>query len=91
MTGWHYVLIETINKLKVSMRNDREAFILQKKILEGYTLKYVGQQLGVTSERIRQIEHRILRKIRHPSRRKWFLKEPHEDFLTLSRRVPYWK
>ena len=39
--------------------------------LEGgseYTLEEVGQQFGVTRERIRQIEAKALRKLRHSSR-----------------------
>lgn len=34
----------------------------------GRTLEEVGQQFGVTRERIRQIEASVLRKLRHPSR-----------------------
>jgi len=39
--------------------------------LEGgseHTLEEVGQSFAVTRERIRQIEARALRKLRHPSR-----------------------
>ncbi|MEA2538595.1 MAG: polymerase primary sigma factor, partial [Chloroflexota bacterium] len=33
-----------------------------------YTLEEVGKQFAVTRERIRQIEAKALRKLRHPSR-----------------------
>jgi len=34
------------------------------------TLEEVGSAFGVTRERIRQIESKALRKLRHPSRRR---------------------
>ena len=40
------------------------------------TLEQVGQEFGVTRERIRQIEAKALRKLRHPSRSRKF-----KDFL----------
>jgi RNA polymerase primary sigma factor len=35
---------------------------------EQYTLEEVGQKFGLTRERIRQIEGRALRRLRHPRR-----------------------
>jgi RNA polymerase primary sigma factor len=35
-----------------------------------YTLEEVGQQFSVTRERVRQIEAKALRKLKHPSRSK---------------------
>ena len=54
--------------------SDREAKVLRMRFgLNGgkaMTLEEVGQKFGVTRERIRQIEAKALRKLRHPSRRK---------------------
>ena len=52
--------------------SDREAVVLRMRYGIGmptdYTLEEVGQQFGVTRERVRQIEKSGLRKLRHPSR-----------------------
>ena len=54
--------------------NEREARVLQLRFgLEdgrGRTLEEVGRDFGVTRERIRQIEAKALRKLRHPNRSK---------------------
>jgi len=53
---------------------DREARVLKMRFgLDGYramTLEEVGKAFGVTRERVRQIECKALRKLKHPSRRK---------------------
>jgi RNA polymerase primary sigma factor len=53
---------------------DREARVLKMRFgLEEHrsmTLEEVGKEFGVTRERIRQIEAKALRKLKHPSRRK---------------------
>lgn len=60
--------------------SDRESRVLKMRFgLNGgkaMTLEEVGQKFGVTRERIRQIEAKALRKLRHPSRRKRL-----QDFL----------
>jgi RNA polymerase primary sigma factor len=54
--------------------SEREAKVLKMRFgLGGYrsmTLEEVGKEFGVTRERIRQIEAKALRKLKHPSRRK---------------------
>ncbi len=53
---------------------EREADVLRMRfgMFDGrtHTLEEVGQQFGVTRERIRQIENKAIRKLRHPSRAK---------------------
>ena len=52
--------------------NDRERKVIELRfgLIDGRprTLEEVGREFGVTRERIRQIEHKTLAKLRHPSR-----------------------
>jgi len=56
----------------LSTLTDRERRVLQLRFgLEdgrSRTLEEVGREFGVTRERIRQIEAKALRKLRHPTR-----------------------
>lgn len=60
--------------------SEREARVLRMRFGLGgkrpMTLEEVGKEFGVTRERIRQIEAKALRKLKHPSRRKKL-----QDFL----------
>ncbi|NPA31292.1 MAG: sigma-70 family RNA polymerase sigma factor [Chloroflexi bacterium] len=74
---WQEALREQIrNALAVLTDREREVIELRFGLLDGkvYTLEEVGRKFNVTRERIRQIESRALRKLRHPSRR-YFLRE----------------
>ena len=65
----HEQLLNVINQL-----SDREQKVLQLRfgLVDGKprTLEEVGKEFNVTRERIRQIEAKALRKLRHPSRSK---------------------
>jgi RNA polymerase primary sigma factor len=67
------LLKENIEEV-LSALTDREARVLKMRFgLNGgrsMTLEEVGQKFGVTRERIRQIEAKALRKLKHPSKRK---------------------
>ena len=62
---------ETVHEMLASL-SPREAKVLQMRFGIGmntdHTLEEVGKQFDVTRERIRQIEAKALRKLRHPSR-----------------------
>ncbi len=69
-----YVLLREQLDDVLSTLTDREQKVLKLRFgLEdgrARTLEEVGQEFGVTRERIRQIEAKALRKLRHPSRSK---------------------
>ena len=67
------LLRENIEEV-LSALSEREAKVLEMRFgLNGQkpmTLEEVGREFGVTRERIRQIEAKALRKLKHPSKRK---------------------
>ncbi len=69
----HTLLKEQLNEILATL-TDREAEVLKLRfgLIDGkaHTLEEVGQHFNVTRERIRQIEAKALRKLRHPSRSK---------------------
>jgi len=59
----------------LSSLTDREQSVIRRRFGIGedmpHTLEEVGQEFDVTRERVRQIEVKAIRKLRHPSRSKW--------------------
>jgi RNA polymerase primary sigma factor len=70
-TAYRHLLGEKIEEMLATL-TPREARILRLRfgLLNGrsYTLEEVGQKFGLTRERIRQIEGKALRRLRHPRR-----------------------
>lgn len=71
--AWQELLREEIDEVLGSL-SPREARVLQLRfgLTDGYqhTLEEVGEKFGVTRERIRQIETKAIRRLRHPTRSK---------------------
>ena len=63
---------EIRNVLKTLQPREQQVLELRFGLIDGtcYTLEEVGKKFNVTRERIRQIEAKALRKLRHPSRAK---------------------
>ncbi len=70
-TAYHRLLQDKLGEVLTTL-SPREARILRLRfgLHDGrsYTLEEVGQKFGLTRERIRQIEHEALDRLRHPSR-----------------------
>lgn len=66
--SWSDNVVEAINTLA---NNEKEVLELRYGIKDGIfrTLKKTGEEMGLTQERIRQIEAKAFRKLRHPVRR----------------------
>ena len=69
--AYHNILQDRLDDVLTSL-TPREARILRLRfgLYDGrsYTLEEVGRKFGLTRERIRQIEHEALDRLRHPSR-----------------------
>jgi RNA polymerase primary sigma factor len=67
-----FLLLQEQLEAVLDSLNERETRVIQMRygLLDGRarTLEEVGQEFGVTRERIRQIESKTLSKLRHPSR-----------------------
>jgi RNA polymerase primary sigma factor len=72
-TVTHSLLRQHLDEILLDMP-PREVRILQLRygLMDGqsYTLEEVGRKMGVTRERVRQIEAQALTRLRHPSRRR---------------------
>ena len=70
MTAYSLLKDKILDVLESLSPRERKVLSLRFGLQDGYsrTLEDVGQQFNVTRERIRQIEAKALRKMRHPTR-----------------------
>lgn len=61
---------------------EREVLVLRHRFKDLWTLQGVANEIGVTRERIRQIEAKAIRKLRHPSRNALFRGVPYVEIKT---------
>ena len=63
------------DKINLSER-EKKVLLYRFGLINGteYTLEEVGNEMGVSRERIRQIEAKAMRKLRHPNRANQFIK-----------------
>lgn len=70
-------LVEEINKMLDTLTERERQIIIMRYGINNTpvrTLEDIGNELGITRERVRQIEKKVLRKLRHPSKSK-FIKD----------------
>lgn len=72
----------------VSTLSEREQFVINCRYAEGMTLRAIGEQIGVKSERTRQIEVTALRKLRY-RRNLLFMTMGLEGYISEQNRVEY--
>ena len=60
---------------------EREAEIIEKHYRDKLSLEAIGREYGVTTERIRQVEAKALRKLNHPGRLKGYAAVPYKSWL----------
>ena len=75
VNDWDYIVENFEENWKYIKRTllPREEKTIELYYKEGLTLKEIGKEFGVSSERIRQVLYKALRRLKHPSRLKVFL------------------
>lgn len=64
---------QTITESVLETLPNRERIVLKMLYFDGMSLRDAGNMIGVTAERVRQIEARALRLLRHPMRMKMLI------------------
>ena len=81
------LLYEMLNVL--STLSEREIEVLYYRFFRGFTLDRTGNEFGVGKERIRQVEAKALRKLRHPQRAMWIKDYAYPGYENDGRNICY--
>lgn len=81
------LLYEMLNVL--STLSEREIEVLYYRFFRGFTLDRTGNEFGVGKERIRQVEAKALRKLRHPQRAMWIRDYAYPGYENDGRNICY--
>lgn len=79
---WDYS-VKQIKKVMHERLTDRELTVLELRNGRNMTLEDVGKEFGVTRERIRQVEQKAIRKLRHPANLMRMSVVAYEDYAKL--------
>ena len=90
-SSWHHRTWEKGLEEAINTLTDREAKVIKMRFglsrQKPMTLGEVGERFGVTRERVRQVEGKALRKLRHPSRSRVLLDESWQMAVVESRSI----
>ena len=84
-------------KAALETLSEKEQFVLEATFGEGRTMRETGEMLGLSSQRISQIQQKALRKLHHPTRMKMlvdhsgYMQDSSQRIRDLSKQVSYLK
>ena len=73
-------------RFAISTLTEREEDVIKLRFKEGLTLRETGQRQNVTQERVRQIEAKAIRKLRHPTRKRLMIATPLSEVQEMQER-----
>jgi len=73
----------TVKRVMQERLSERENKVLELRYGRNYTLEDTGKELGVTRERIRQVEAKAIRKLRHPTILRSMSVVPYDKYQSL--------
>lgn len=73
----------TVKRVMQERLSERENKVLELRYGRNFTLEDIGKEFGVTRERIRQVEAKAIRKLRHPTTLRSMSVVPYDKYQSL--------